>query len=562
MATFSKNGTVRGRNWSCAKPCAPICPIMPLLPDQGGVMPVLWQPTVQTSYANLALALPALYTLNIITTQIIEKGVFLRFQIYDGQNFTYAEAVDIGGLVEFDLVIITEIPAGTVCVVSITQTGTQLYGFTGTTVYASGGASVPAPFFGTFMSCLCFAFVPTPSGSWYPSRGQPMFAIGFNHPSQIQGGSANGSYCIDADPIGRQITAPNFPDQYAPTSIDPRRWTFDYEVVYPIAAPEFVDIPLYGIDIENCKVSLGIKYLPIFTSTLGSWSTARNNITQPSTVIKNNYISVSRWERYSATEALDTNLANAAVGPFNLSAMAGQLVPVYWKPIYKNINTDKTPIGPDSAVYGSPAAIGLLITSPLQPNQTLYFTNQEYNAKDGGFGPRATATGGASFVYTNPAFKWKVGSRRIDAGTVVYIGNIGTNDIYIQNAHDSSANVGVIVDNLTNGESVESLICMGVWDSTGNGSSTPIFEAYFVCAALSDQYAGNMPPLSPCLTIYRSRFIGQVIYGMGRTFDNKGLPATVQAPLINSAIFTQLSWDTVVVPTDLPAFVGMQDFSW
>jgi hypothetical protein len=49
---------------------------------------------------------------------------------------------------------------------------------------------------------------------------------------------------------------------------------------------------------------------------------------------------------------------------------------------------------------------------------------------------------------------------------------------------------------------------------------------------------------------------------MGRTFDNKDLPATVQAPLINSSTFTQLPWTTDVALTDLPAFTGMQRFTW
>lgn len=545
-------------------------------------MPVLWQPTVQTSYGNLDPDVPATYTLNIITTQIIDKGVFLRFQIYDGQANTYSEALSgtspVGvGLHEFDLVITTAIPAGTVCVVSITQTSTQLYGFTGTQTYASGGASVPAVAFGRFRSCLCFAFVPTPAGSWFPCRGQPMFAIGFNHPAQVQGGTGvDGNYCIQYPPVGTEITAPNFPDQYASVDLPEPRWTFEYEVVYPISAP-YLEVSEFGVSTEVCRDSVGIKYLPLFTdplrngysstATLGSWTTARLNINQPWTVLKDNYTSVSRWAFYDATINLVTGPSvTASVGPFVLSAMSGQLVPVYWRPKYKNINTDGRIIEESSLVSfakGGPAAIGLLVTSPLLPGQNLYFTKGEYDARNGGFGFRTTAGTGASFVDTNPSFVWVVGSYVIEAGTVLYIGNIGTPDTYIQNAHDSTADVGHIVHNiLTSEDAVTSLICMGVWDTTGNGSSKAIFQTYFVCAALSEQYAGNLPPLSPCITIHKTHFVGQVIYGMGRTFDNKGLPATVQAPLINSSTFTQLAWGTAVTPSDLPSFVGMKHFSW
>ena len=405
-----------------------------------------------------------------------------------------------------------------------------------------------------------------------------MFAIGFNHPQPVQSGTgADGNYCVLYPPTPVQATAPNFPDQYA--SADPPtipRWTFEYEVVYPISA-SYLDQTEAG-PLEVCKESVGIKYLPLFndplrngysdTAVLGSWTTARLNINQPWTVLKDNYTSVSSWAYYNATVNLvDGPSVTASVGPFILSPMAGQLVPVYWRPKYKDINTDGSIIADTSLVSasrGGPAAIGLLLTSPLYPGQTLYFTKGEYDSKDGGFGFRTSAGTPASFVETNPSFQWVVGPYVIEAGTVVYIGDIGTPDTYVQNAHDGSANVGAIVYNrLSYDDAVTSLICMGVWDTTGNGSSKAINQAYFVCAALSEQYAGSLPPLSPCITMHKTHFVGQVIYGKGRTFDNKGLPATVQAPLINSSTFTQLAWDDVsITPTDLPSFIGMKHFFW
>jgi hypothetical protein len=535
---------------------------MPTLPDQGGVMPVLWQPTVQTSFADLEISSVALYTLNIISTQWIDKGVFLRFQVYNGQVYTYDDALANNGLIEFDLVVRTAIPPGTVCVVSMTNVSTQLYGYTGTAVYATGGKSVPSAFFQDHNSCLCFAFVPTAAGSWFPSRGQPMFAIGFNHayiPYMGTGVQYDGIVIAPCagDPVGTEITAPNFPDQYAILPFDtPNRWTFMYEVVYPIIVPSTVT------GTRVCIPTVGIKYVPIVTSPLGSWSNTRDCITQPWTIVADNYLSVSNWTQYDARTAALSPIFTSDVGPFNLSAMAGQLVPVYWKPIYKIIGTPMEPVEPDSPLYNTSATLALLVTSPLSPHQILYFTNDEYDAINGGFGPRSSSTGSSTFVNTDPSFMWSVGTKYIDAGTVICISGIGTSLITIVNAHDTAADVGSITGNIIDGQAVTSLICMGVWSTFGNGSARAIFEAYFVCAALSDQYAGNVPPLSPCITISKRRFVGQVIYGMGRTFDNKDLPATVQAPLINSSTFTQLPWTTDVALTDLPAFTGMQRFTW
>ena len=528
-------------------------------------MPVLWQPSVQTSFADLFTSSPALYTLNIITSQWIEKGVFLRFQMYDGQNFTYASALYNNALVEFDLVVRNAIPPGTVCVVSMTSISTQLYGYTGTAVYATGGKSIPGSYFVKFSSCLCFAFVPTAAGSWFPSRGQPMFAIGFSHPVSEYGGTGIPEYAVInptpgpcvLDPVGTEITAPNFPDQYAVLDLGAARWTFIYEVVYPYIAA-FTDF--FGQRV--CRETIGIKYVSIVTNPLGSWTNTKENVTQPWTLVADNYLSVSDWTYYNSADALTNPVFTSDVGPFVLSAMAGQLVPVYWKPLYKNIDTATEPIGVDSPLYGTSAAIALLVTSPLYPNQILYFTTDEYDAINGGFGPRSASVGSSTFVDTDPSFQWQVGGCIIEAGTVIYIYDIGTVTVKVVNAHDTTSDVGSINANYTNGKAATSLICMGTWATFGNGSARAIYEAYFVCAALSDQYAGNFPPLSPCITIAKDRFVGQVIYGMGRTFDNKDLPATVQAPLINSSTFTQLPWSKVIDLSDLPAFIGMQRFRW
>lgn len=520
-------------------------------------MPVLWQPLVQTSLASLDPEVPAFFTLNLLTTQWIDKGILLRFQMWNGADTTYYGAIGDSTLVEWDLIVREAIPPGTTLVVAMRETGTAIWGFTGRKTYATGGAGIPAALFGANNSCLCFAFAPTTSGAWTPARGRPMFAIGFNHPSPPQMGSnSDGDECGTVPTPGTgQPTAPNFPDQWSDV---PDPWTFVYEVVYPYIQPLTI-----GAD-RFCAPVLGIKFeAPIPVYPTGSWSNARDSIAQPWTIIKDNYLSVNNWQYYSVAETAVFSVLSPAVGPFVFAAMPGQLVPVYWQPRYKDINTDTTPQD-GTPLATNFARLGLLVTSPLQPNMSIYFTNDEFDASNGGFGPRRATTGVAPFINTNPAFTWVTGSSVIPAGTVVLIDQIGADvgPITVQDAHDSAADVGAIIGNRINGEAVPSLMALGVWLAWGAGGARPIAAGMFTCAALSDQYAGDFPPLSPCLTIHKDRFVGQVIYGMNRVFDNKNLFGTVQAPLVNCANFTQLTIDTAVAATELPTFLNMSNFAW
>ena len=101
-------------------------------------MPVLYQPSAETSMANLTPSVAASYTLNVITTQWISKGVLFRFQVWDGMKMTYDQAVaSNGGLIQFDLVVQTPIPPATLCVVAFTQTGTMIYDYTGVQQYST-----------------------------------------------------------------------------------------------------------------------------------------------------------------------------------------------------------------------------------------------------------------------------------------------------------------------------------------------------------------------------------------------------------------------------------------
>jgi hypothetical protein len=523
---------------------------MPTLPEQGGIMPVLWQPTRQTSLGTLPEQRGAEYTLNIVTTQWIDKGVLFRFQVYDGLRYTYTEALN-SKLVQFDLMIREPIPPATILVVCMRETSTAIWGYTGSTQYSNTGPGIPPAYFGYFMSCLAFAFVPTPAGSYSPAGGQPMFAIGFNYYNDESDPGQEGSGCVLTDTTPAALTAPNFPDQHSNT-VNP--WTFLYEVVYPC---------LQKID-GTCTQVPGIKFeyaTPAYAS--GSWSNLRNIITQPITIIKDNAESVNRWEIYSSAEdLLPLDFGTPDVGPFGYGCMSGQLAVVYFRPRPQNIDTDSAPTSNGTYVY-STAEIAYLVTSPIPPGQVVYFTVDQYDSINSGFGPRNPTAGVSPFIDTSPSFQWITGSRIVPAGTVVILRNIGgTGRITIEDAHDTSQDVGSVLYNNCENQAIVSIIAIGVWISFGVGTARPIAAGQFVTAALSDQYAGDFPPLSPCLTINRNVFWGQQIYGRRKVFDNMGLPATVQCAMVNNATFELLPQEYVVVNSDLPFFRNMAGFNF
>ncbi len=557
MSFTSVTGVNRERGGACRKPCPPPCPVGPVVPEQGGVMPVLWQPTVQTTPGLLAPSEEAQFTLNMLSTQWISRGILLRFQMWNGLDLTYSGAIATNQLVEWDLIVRVDIPPGTLLVVSMRETSTGIWGYTGPTVYASGGAGIPVPFFQRGNSLLCLAMAPTPTGAWAPQYGEPMFAIGFNYPPLFQM-----SGCGASEPLGAQITAPNFPDQYADLVDGDRRFDIKYEVVYPQAQPYMI----FGDTDWICVTVTGIKFQTIPTYPVGSWTNARDVIAQPWTYIKENIYSVNSWTLLSAQEAVELGITRTPdVGPLTLVPMAGQLVPVYWQPRYKDINTDTTPISTGPLVTDS-ATLALLVTSPMQPHMAVYFTNDQFDAQNGGFGPRNATTGEGRFLNMNPSFVWTAGARVIPAGTVIYISNIGADagPIYVQDAHLPQNDVGSITYNRINGQAVTSLIGLGVWSQFlyDAFAARPLDASMFVCAALSDQYAGNFPLLAPCVTIHKTRFFGQVIYGRNKIISGKDLPGTVWAPMINSADFTLLEWNTGITPADMPVFVNMCDFAW
>lgn len=540
-------------------------------------MPVLWQPIVETTLAGLDPALGAAYTLNIVTTQWIDVGILLRFQMWNGMDSTYYNAIAANAMAEFDLIVQTAIPPGTVVVVSMRPTGTALYGYTGSDTYASGGAGINPTFFGLYNSLLCFAFAPTVSGAWTPAKGRPMFAIGFNY-AYVEGkdqmgtgfNGGLGTSCAQPylGPDDPKRTAPNFPDQYSGIT-DDYKWTIVYEVVYP-AIQRFNIKPTNIADLTwVCVPVPGIKYIGLVNRyTAGSWTNLREIIAQPWTIFKDNYYSVSNWEWYTvlADYVLPT-VVSPDVGPFVPSLMPGQLVPVYFRPRYKDINTDHSPIKTEPMRNVHSARIGMLVASPIDAGTRVYFTTNSYDAMNGGFGPRKSGIGQAIFVNNLWSFEWITpGDRVIPAGTVVVIDNIGgVGPMSVYDAHDAGADVGVVATpygGTINRQAVVSLIALGAWAPWGVGGSRPLSASMFVCAALSDQYAGDFPPLSPCLTINKDRFVGQVIYGRGRVFDNKNLPGTVQCAMINSACFTQVDYLEEIDTNELPVFLGMKHFSW
>ena len=502
-------------------------------------MPVLYDPGSQTSFASLAPSLPASYTLNVVTTQWISKGVLFRFQVYDGFGGTYGYQAGASGVTQFDLVVQTPIPPATVLVVAQTTHSTAMWDFTGTVQYTNTGAGLPAAVFKPGNSTLCWAWVPTATGGWAPARGQPMFAIGFNLYSGLGGSCEAYPYLGGAG----AATAPNFPDQFS-GEVD--SWVFDYTVVFPLSVP--------NADNSGCDTVTAIKYRDDApTYSLGSWSQLRGQITQPWTVLQPNYYSTSNWLPWRLNG--DAAVSGADVGPFVFAAAPGQLTVVYFRPLPKDIDTATTPLpGFD------PAEVAFLLTAPLPPQAVVYFTIDEWDALNGGFGPHGAGIGAASFVDALPSFQWVNGNSSLPAGTVVLFTGIGGSSgvITVQDARNSAADVGGVTGNTTSGKAVVSLIVCGSWLDGGIGAARPAQAARFVTAALSEQYAGDWPDsLSPGLSVNLALFVGPSIYLQGQTVDNRGLPGSVQAAIINSSPFLLLPNNTSPAPTTLPVFVGM-----
>ena len=498
-------------------------------------MPILWQPGVPT---NLT-ASPAAYTLVIIATQDIDVGVILRFTMWDGLNYTY-DAPAGGTMVTFDLVVQQAIPASTQVTVSMRASGTCLFALDGIAQYSNVGAGVALSYNNPYASMICRAYVPTASGSGYaPASGQPQFAIGFSYIPDQQGPAPACEFGgLPLVPGGASATAPNFPDQFSAAT---NPWTFEYEVVYP-AIVKYAGTTCYRIN--------GIKFKDEQTFANGSWTNLRQVIAQPQTVIQNSYETINNWEPYSTlggTQPPD-NSATAVMGPFVYAVAEGQLAVVYFRPLpgaYPLLNT---------AQAKPPAEVAFVLTAPIPANVPVFVTIQGYDATNLGYGPRSL--GGTAFIYTNPSFTWTTGASALAAGTVVIITNIGAASAPgVEDAHTPAHDVGTITGWTSASLPVVSLIFVGGAWAVG----TP---QRFITAALSSQYVGDFPQLSPSLTVHPTPFTYPSIYGQGKTFTNLGLPGTVQAAMVNSGAFVTLPWGTPVLPTTLPTFLNMATFSF
>jgi hypothetical protein len=508
-------------------------------------MPVIWQPIASTDLTTN----PATYTLVIIATQDIDVGVIFRFVMWDGLNYPYS-LTDPTTQSVFQLTVTEKMTAGTKYYVSMTTLNTKIFGFVNNFEYSNAGAAIPAANFKQFNSLIALAYVPTASGGTGPAGGQPQFAIGFSYHPVLE----TGCTLTQPTPLSNPsiaATAPNFPDQFS-TSLDPI--IFNYEIVYPATVP-------YP---SLCSQTYGIKFKEVdtYVPVTGSWLTLRQILAQPNTIIQSAWETINNWVPYSTITPASATLPpdstpSPAVGPFEFVLEEGQLAVVYFKPAPANYAQNTAlPILPLTD-YGGPAAIAVVVTAPIATGTTIYATVDGYNASQNGFGPSNPTT--STFVNPNYTFKWVTdNSTVIPAGTVVLFQGIGSNIITVTNAHSSLA-VGTVTYNtspnppLTFPFPVVSVSFLAEWNISA--------PQRFITAALSNQYVGDFPDLSPSLTIAPSPFALPSIYGQGQTFNNGGLSGTVQSAMVNSGAFETLDWTADVPTTSLPIFKCMASFS-
>jgi len=509
------------------------CTTSPVLPSQGGIVPILWQPLKPTN-TTPTFGSENDYTLIVAATEDISVGVIFRFQTWDGLNTTYDDAGTT--LATFDLTVTQKIPAGTKVVVSMTTSGTLLYGQDSTTVFSAPGKLVPATNFTQWASMIAFAFVPTPSGVPGPIAGQPQFAIGFSYNVALQ----DGCVLTPSPFVPASATAPNFPGQFSGAVYE---WIFLYQVVYPA-------IVNYPSETPTCRPTYGIKFqYDILNPTYvtGSWSNLRQVVSQPQTIISTVAYTptVNNWVPYSTSTGPinlpPTNTTSAQTGPFTYVLAEGQLAVVYFAPspaVYPSLTTRQL-----SAP--GPAQIAFVVTAPIKSGTVVYGTLQGYDSATRTYAPA---------VSINPSFTWTVGAYDLPAGTVILMTGIGSLSITVQDAHGIIPNVGLVLVSYMTTQYVVSIILLATW--------IPGATQRFITAALSNQYVGDFPELSPCLTIAPAPFALPSIYGQGLIIDNMGLPGTVQSPMINSGAFVTLPYGTLVPPTSLPVFRNMANFSY
>ena len=336
---------------------------------------------------------------------------------------------------------------------------------------------------------------------------------------------------------------------------------FNYEIVYPSVVPS-----LDPLDPLVCYRTYGIKFEEVDTFVTGSWLNLRQVLAQPNTIIYPSYETVNSWVPYSAilpppTDKIPTSTSDDAVGPFNYVLQEGQLAVVYFKPYPANYAQDTAitsnvglPIGP-LGPFG-PAEIAVVVTVPIPAVSTIYVTVLGYDAANNGFGPRNPST--QVFVNSDPTFIWTTGTVPIPAGTVILFTGIGNTplNINVQDAHSALTVGSITYIPATVPNAVFPVVSVSFVASWEIGA-----PQRFITAALSNQYVGDYPTLSPSLTIAPSPFALPSIYGQGQTFDNGGLSGTVQSAMVNSGAFATLGWTTPVPPASLPIFKNMATFS-
>ena len=486
-------------------------------------------------------------TIHLVTTQWISKGVLLRFLFYNGYYQTFAASIDDSAYVQTDLLTTSAIPPATILKFNVKSTGCSLQGLNSSTLLTNIGVGIDPTVNGGIIknnyALLCFAFVPTTAYptisyavSYKPLHGQPQFAVGFN------------ILDVACEPDA-SATAPNFPNEY---SLYPDPWIFKYSVVFP---KYYSDDAGCSVKCTGIKVAFDTVY-PLLA--LGSWSSLRVLIAQPyvwqHSVAGQLSSTPSIWEDYNPYPTSGIT-PTTNVGPFVFCAMPGQLAVTYFRPVPKNTATKNTPL-PNY----QPAEAAFLVTAPLPPNVSIYFTVSEYNSQFQGFGIANLTTG--LFQIVEPSFTWVTPVTGVTAGTVVVFRGIGgaSHTITVADAAgvvDVGSVVGISPDFLSEPQAVTSLTVLGLWQYSGVGVNVPVLNTAFVTAALTDQYGGELPVLAPGVTLPLYLFTGPAIYSPGRIFDCDCLPGPVQAVMINNADFTQVEVNAVVSSSQLAIFKGM-----
>ena len=552
-ALTTRTRRCRGLPDSACAAVAPPCST-PILPDQGGLVPVLY------SLVPGAAESPTYVNIHLLTTQWIAQGVLLRFLFFDGFHYTFQETLNetpgIPSPLQSDVVTTQAIPPATVIRLNVTADSVSLQGMNSSVPLSTSGVGVNpdviAPWAATL---LCFAFVPTTAylsdpttvtyAPYWPLLGQPQFAIGFS------------TLDIGCD-LTASPTAPNFPDQYSQYT---NAWVFKYTVVYPRLIADATGSPDCAV-VTGIKVAYDTEYPQL---AVGSWSSLRGLISQPFTFVLKADPDISSspsiWQPWVPFDPVTTAPSSTNVGPFLFCAMPGQMAVTYFRPVPKNTSTLNTPL----PSY-SPGEAAFLVTAPLPPNVSVYFTIHEYNSQYKGFGIADTHTG--LFQIVEPSFTWVTPVTGIPAGTVVLFQGIGGNSSTItvvdaRGVLPVGSVVNVNLEFVLSPCAVTSLTVLGLWQYSGVGVNVPVLNTNFVTAALTDQYGGDLPVLAPGVTLPLYVFTGPAIYSPGRIFNCDCLPGTVQAVMINNADFTQLDINAVLGTSDittLAVFTGMCDY--